>query len=116
LKFGNNWFGECLKLHRERAHITQMKLAEAMDVVVQTIREWESGAKHPQLRRLPRLAEVLGVSLSNFFPPDVVYPSDWPDAAHDNDSPVQRLDKLEAQMASNLNELREIKRGMSQET
>ncbi len=45
---------------RERANLTQMKLAVALDVSITTISEWENGKTEPRLKHVRLLIEVLG--------------------------------------------------------
>lgn len=46
---------------RERAGLSQMKLAVLVGVSLGAIRQWESGKVEPKARHLLKLAEVLGV-------------------------------------------------------
>ncbi|MEW6499468.1 MAG: helix-turn-helix transcriptional regulator [Cyanobacteriota bacterium] len=45
---------------RERANLTQMKLAVALDVSITTISEWENGKTEPRLKHVRLLIDVLG--------------------------------------------------------
>ena len=45
---------------RERANLTQMKLAVALDVSITTISEWENGKTEPRLKHVRLLIEILG--------------------------------------------------------
>ncbi|HEY9635045.1 MAG TPA: helix-turn-helix transcriptional regulator [Coleofasciculaceae cyanobacterium] len=45
---------------RERANLTQMKLAVALDVSITTISEWENGKTEPRLKHFRLLMEILG--------------------------------------------------------
>ena len=45
---------------RERANLTQMKLAVALDVSITTISEWENGKTEPRLKHVRLLIKVLG--------------------------------------------------------
>lgn len=47
---------------RERASLTQMKLAVAIGVSITTISEWENGKKEPRLKHVRVLIEVFGCS------------------------------------------------------
>ena len=46
---------------------TQAQLAEKMDVSIQAVSKWETGASWPDVTTLPRLAQVLGVSIDWLF-------------------------------------------------
>jgi transcriptional regulator with XRE-family HTH domain len=48
---------------REQAGHTQVTLAEALDVLPQTVSYWETGAKTPRARIRPAFAAALGISL-----------------------------------------------------
>lgn len=48
---------------RKQKHMTQAKLAEALDVSYKTISKWETGLGYPEISILPRLASVLGVTV-----------------------------------------------------
>jgi DNA-binding XRE family transcriptional regulator len=45
---------------RERANLTQMKLAVALDVSITTISEWENGKTEPRLKHVRLLIKFLG--------------------------------------------------------
>lgn len=53
---------ENLRKYREKANLTQSRLAERLGVVEMTIRRWESGLREPRASDIKKLAEVLGVS------------------------------------------------------
>jgi len=55
-------FGERLQQLRKKKGITQMQLAERLDVSFQTVSSWECGEYFPNMGKLPRLAQELGVS------------------------------------------------------
>jgi transcriptional regulator with XRE-family HTH domain len=45
---------------RERASLTQIKLAFALGVSITTISEWENGKSEPRLKHVRLLIEILG--------------------------------------------------------
>ena len=45
---------------RERANLTQIKLAVALGVSITTISEWENGKTEPRLKHVRLLIEILG--------------------------------------------------------
>lgn len=47
---------------RERANLTQMKLAVALGVSITAISDWENGKAEPRLKHVRLLLEVLGCS------------------------------------------------------
>lgn len=60
-----------LKIFREQKGLTQENVAEALNVVRQTISKWEKGISVPDADMLIRLAEVLDVSVSELIGSDV---------------------------------------------
>jgi transcriptional regulator with XRE-family HTH domain len=48
--------------YRERAHLTQIELANQIGVSVDSIRRWESGLREPRASDIKKLCEVLGCS------------------------------------------------------
>ena len=60
-----------LKIFRKRKGLTQENVAEALNVVRQTISKWEKGISVPDADMLIRLAEVLDVSVSELIGSDV---------------------------------------------
>ena len=60
-----------LKIFRKRKGLTQENVAEALNVVRQTVSKWEKGISVPDADMLIRLAEVLDVSVSELIGSDV---------------------------------------------
>lgn len=54
-----------LRVLREDAGHSQRSFAAALDVTPPTIYKWEDGTAWPTIRKLPRMAEVLGVSITD---------------------------------------------------
>ena len=52
---------------RERAGLTQEKVAERMEVKQSTVAAWEAGRYLPEANKLPKLAEVLGCSIDELY-------------------------------------------------
>lgn len=50
--------------------LTQEALADEMEVTTNTISRWETATYQPSLQDLDKLARILGVTLSSFFPPE----------------------------------------------
>lgn len=59
----NGIFGNKVKELREKKDLTQINLADMLDVTEKTIRGWESGEEMPKVTILPKLAKELGVSV-----------------------------------------------------
>jgi transcriptional regulator with XRE-family HTH domain len=56
-------FGVQLRTARERAGLSQQKLADKAGISVDSIQNWEQGRTRPRLPALGQLAQALGVSL-----------------------------------------------------
>jgi transcriptional regulator with XRE-family HTH domain len=67
-------FGERLKRLRERAGMSQPKLAEAAGVPVTTLRTWEQGRREPLLGAALKLAVALRVTLDELAGRDAELP------------------------------------------
>lgn len=59
----NNLFGNRLRNTRIERNMTQLELAEAANVAVNSIRLYESGSHGPSIRNLDKIANALGVSV-----------------------------------------------------
>ncbi|MBP3893825.1 MAG: helix-turn-helix domain-containing protein [Atopobiaceae bacterium] len=53
---------------RRRASLTQEELARLLEVNQSAISQWETGRTLPDLEKLPKLAEALGVCIQDLFP------------------------------------------------
>lgn len=60
-----------LKIFRKRKGLTQENVAEALNIVRQTISKWEKGVSVPDADMLIRLAEILDVSVNELIGSDV---------------------------------------------
>jgi len=56
-----------LKRIRKAKKVSQAKLAEALGVCQGTVGDWEMGIREPELKDLPRIAEVLGVGVGDLI-------------------------------------------------
>lgn len=52
-----------IKKYRKKAGLTQLKLAEALYVLPQTVSKWESGISEPDIEKLCAMADIFGISL-----------------------------------------------------
>lgn len=64
--------GRAIRLHRERAGLTQASLAEAVGLTEQYIGVIERGVRAPSFRTLEALARTLDSPVRDFFPHAVV--------------------------------------------
>ena len=60
-------FGQRLKAARQRAELTQQRVAEHIGVQTQTVWYWESGRSKPTYERLARLAGLLDVTVDSLL-------------------------------------------------
>ena len=56
-----------IKIMREKANLTQMQLAEIIDIDRSTVAKWETGEASPRADKLPLLAEALGCKIDDLF-------------------------------------------------
>lgn len=70
-----SYIGMSVRAARERRGWTQEQLAEQVEKAVETISNIERGFSHTTLPTLERLAEALGVHISELFPADPAYGS-----------------------------------------
>ena len=59
--------GERLRTTRERVGMTQQQLADRSGFHVVSVSNWENGVKSPKLNTLERLADALGVNVSELM-------------------------------------------------
>lgn len=59
--------GEVISTRRKEAGMTQNDLAEKMGVTDKAVSKWERNLSCPDLGSIPRLAEVLGISLEELL-------------------------------------------------
>lgn len=63
-------FGEKLRSLRLKAGLTQLDIAEKLDVSAAAIGAWENGRAKPRLTKLGQLAELLGTSAADLMGED----------------------------------------------
>ena len=56
-----------IKTFRERAGLTQFKLAEMLGVKRSTVAMWEAGTNMPKANKLPALAKILDCSIEELL-------------------------------------------------
>jgi transcriptional regulator with XRE-family HTH domain len=59
--------GSLIRAARERASLSQYRLAVALGVTPQTIAAWEAGRTEPRASDVRRLAETLGVDAARLI-------------------------------------------------
>lgn len=58
---------EIIKLIRKTMGITQEELAKRIGVTQGTVAQWEKGLTHPAFDKLPKVADVLGVTVDELI-------------------------------------------------
>lgn len=59
--------GKQIRTHRQRANMTQEKLAEALNVTAQAVSKWENEVGCPDISLLPELSAALGITIDELF-------------------------------------------------
>lgn len=59
--------GSTIKALRRQRDISQEVLATALDVSIQAVSKWETGASFPDILLLPRIAQFFGVTIDSLF-------------------------------------------------
>lgn len=60
-------FGENLKKYRKRAGLTQSQLGDCLGIDYSHVGKWERNVNRPRLEMVEKIANVLGVSISNLY-------------------------------------------------
>ena len=63
------YIGAKIKEYRKKMHWTQAELAEKVGAAHNTEASWEKGDREPTMQQLYMIAQITGVSVSDFFPP-----------------------------------------------
>ena len=58
---------ENIRQYRERAEITQKEMADCLGVKQSAVSMWETGAALPRADMLPKIAKLLGCTISDLF-------------------------------------------------
>lgn len=64
---GETSFGKTIAALRREKNMTQAELAERMGVTDKAVSKWERDLSYPDVASLPRLAEILGVTLDELM-------------------------------------------------
>ena len=59
--------GDEIKLYRKRKGMTQVQLADTLNLAQSTIASWEKNTRRPDIDLLPTIAKVLGVAVSDLY-------------------------------------------------
>lgn len=60
-----------LKLYRVRNGLSQADLASRLGVAQNSVSQWENGKRSPTLRKVAKIASVLGCPVEALFPVEV---------------------------------------------
>lgn len=60
-------FGGVIRRYRREKGLNQPELAESLGVTANAVSNWEAGRTRPDLAMVPRLCDLLGISVSVFF-------------------------------------------------
>lgn len=63
----NKTFGEMISYLRKEKNITQNDLAEKMNVTDKAVSTWERNLSCPDVNSIPKLAEILGISVEELL-------------------------------------------------
>ena len=67
MAFSIEQIGRRISGRRKEKNMTQMELADRMDISFQAVSNWERGNSMPDISKLPELAEVLDLSLDSLL-------------------------------------------------
>ena len=59
--------GRSIAENRKKRNMTQMELADRMDVSYQAVSNWERGNSMPDIAKLPELAEIFGITVDELL-------------------------------------------------
>jgi transcriptional regulator with XRE-family HTH domain len=94
--------GQRIKTLRRLRHLKQEALARELPVSVRTVQGWERGKHEPESANLARLAEVLGVHVTDITgnQPITVSPVELRDVHEKVEQVLRRLDVIEELLRS----------------
>ena len=59
--------GKFITEKRKEKNITQSKLAEMLDITDRAVSKWETGICLPDAGNMPKLCEILGITINDLF-------------------------------------------------
>ena len=63
-----NMIGTLIKAARQARKLTQKQVGEALGINDRHVQAWEAGRRNPGPKHLARLAEVLGLEITDLLP------------------------------------------------
>ncbi len=76
--------GTFIAQQRKRKNMTQKELAEHIGVTEQAVSNWENGRRLPDISLLPKICEVLEITLNDFFAGEKIKEEDFKNVADAN--------------------------------
>ncbi len=65
--FDMQYSGKAIARARKAKNMTQMELADALNISYQAVSNWERGVSMPDISKLPELSELLGISIDDIL-------------------------------------------------
>lgn len=81
--------GRFIAERRKAKQMTQMQLAEKLNITDRAVSKWETGKSMPDASLMPRLCELLGITINDLFNGEVIVMEDY----------REKSEKLLAEMA-----------------
>ena len=69
---------------QKRKNLTQMQLAELLDITNQAVSKWENGRGMPDVSLLQPLCDILDISLNEFFSGEYISIEEYKGKAEEN--------------------------------
>lgn len=79
---------------RREKNLTQMQLAELLDITNQAVSKWENGRGMPDVSLLQPLCDILDISLNEFFSGEYISIEEYKGKAEENISNFLKKSKL----------------------
>ena len=92
-------YAERIRTLRAAANLSQGELAEAMNLGRAAISNWETGRTRPDIANIPRLCNVLGITVAAFFS-DTPEEAGWNDAERTLTRNYQKLSAINQELLS----------------
>ena len=69
--------GRFIAERRKAKHMTQMQLAEKLNITDRAVSKWETGRSMPDASLMPQLCELLGITINDLFNGEVIVMEDY---------------------------------------
>ena len=69
--------GRFIAERRKAKHMTQMQLAEKLNITDRAVSKWETGRSMPDAALMPQLCELLGITINDLFNGEVIVMEDY---------------------------------------